>query len=410
MRGPLIVFSLLICTKEILSSPVTCSNYNTACDEVTDDLLDIMTGVETLEECRAVCLDQEDCNYFTYYDLNSSPLREACFTYRDCPSVHECHDCVSESKYCQTCGVERSGIIDENLLDFMTEVESEIDCKAQCISTPNCSYYTYFTAQDSHFPELCFLLSSLEDPVTVCPHCLTGPRDCQEEEPACQLEYEGKLSSSLLMTRSGVVNIVSSTGTQDCLLTALAVGGGGKGGEEQFLDYGGGGGSGYIEYFSGSLNKDTLDVTVGRSGEYSSVESRRGRKVLRAEAGVSGEGWGAGDGYSGGGGGCCNRPLHPGGTNGGDGDGERSDRGRGNGLDVSTLSFQHFSLTPGAGGANYTGGGGGGVLINNLGPEDWVVGQGEGWGGGGEGNTEGYKGQGHPGGPGVVIMEIRRKR
>ena len=405
MRGLSIVFFLCTFTGGTLSSPVTCSDYNTACDEVTEDLLDIMTRVQSVELCRQLCYDDSDCNYFTYYDANSSPLREACLTFRSCPSVHDCEDCVSESRNCETCGVGMSGIIDENLLDYRQDVQTERECKAACISVTGCSHYTYFTANHKEFPGLCFLLSSLIFPATDCESCLTGPVVCPEDY--CLLDYMGNLTDSVTVTQSGTVKIVTSTVPEDCLLTILAVGGGGSGGVEHFLDYGGGGGSGYLDYFSGSVTKARLTVTVGQSDENTTVEAGR-QGVVWALAGLAGEGWYGGDGYSGGGAACCGNTIHAGGTDGGDGEGESYNKGQGSHLDISTFSFQHFSLSPGAGGLHITGGGGGGVFINHLGPA-WLQGQGEGYGGGGEGSTDGYNGKGHPGAPGVVIMEVRKK-
>ena len=110
----------------IVSSPVSCSNTNTACDEEAGDLLDITTGVLSKEQCREVCLASADCNYFTFYHLHSSPLRKACLTFSRCLTVTECSDCVSESKYCQTCGEATSGVIEENLLDFLPALQSEL--------------------------------------------------------------------------------------------------------------------------------------------------------------------------------------------------------------------------------------------------------------------------------------------
>ena len=174
------------------TSPVTCSNYNTACEEKSGDLLDLTTGVLSEEQCRQVCLASTDCNYFTYYEASSSPLRQACLTFATCLAVTECTDCVSGNKYCQTCGAATSGIIDQNLLDFRLSLDSELECKAGCISTSNCSHYTYFTREDTEFPGLCFLLSHLLPPLTERPHCLTGPLDCSLARPACQLQYQAE--------------------------------------------------------------------------------------------------------------------------------------------------------------------------------------------------------------------------
>ena len=139
---------------------------------------------------RSVVRSVTDCNYFTYYNLHSSPLRQACLTFASCLTVTECSDCVSENKYCQTCGAATEGIIDQNLLDFRLEVESELECKAGCISTSHCSHYTYYTGEDSQYPGLCFLLTRLISPLTHCHHCLSGPLDCTVARTPCQLEYQ----------------------------------------------------------------------------------------------------------------------------------------------------------------------------------------------------------------------------
>ena len=96
------------------------------------------------------------------------------------------------------------------------------------------------------------------------------------------------------------MKIVTSTVPEDCLLTILAVGGGGSGGVKEYIRFGGGGGSGYLDYFSGSVTKARLTVRVGQSDENTTVEAGR-QGVVRALAGLAGEGWYGGDGYSGGG-------------------------------------------------------------------------------------------------------------
>ena len=64
-------------------------------------------------------------------------------------------------------------------------------------------------------------------------------------------------------------------------------------------------------------------------------------------------------------------PAFSGGSNGGNGPGEEA--GKGSGDDLSAYPMEHFTLTPGKGGAGLTNdrfcGGGGGVLVNGEGPE-----------------------------------------
>ena len=163
-----------------------------------------------------------------------------------------------------------------------------------------------------------------------------------------------------------------------------------------------------MEYFSGSLATPRLTVVVGGPGENSRVKTNQGELLVKARAGEAGQGWYGGDGYSGGAGACCGAADNPGGRDGGEGGGDLYNRGQGSGLDISSLSLTHFSLSPGAGGRHLTGGGGGGVLVNSLGPRV-EQGRGEGYGGGGEGNIYGLGrgGDVQSGASGVVIMEIR---
>ena len=165
-----------------LSSPVSCATNNTACDDVSDNLLDIYPGVGTIQLCRQICLDQAACNFFTYYGEDSFPLRRSCSTFTSCPSVHQCNHCVSEDKDCMACGENKVGPIDSNLLDFSDSVESEGECKMNCMAHPDCLYYTYFTEEDAEFPKFCFLLTELLEPVISCDSCMTGPRSCRITE------------------------------------------------------------------------------------------------------------------------------------------------------------------------------------------------------------------------------------
>ena len=111
-----------------------------------------------------------------------------------------------------------------------------------------------------------------------------------------------------------------------------------------------------------------------------------------------------GDGYSGGGGGCCHPFGYPGGSDGSDGgDFSSNTGGKGSGLDLGALNMTRFVLTPGKGGTHYSGsfgGGGGGILVNGEEPSGGRGYQAEGFGGGG---SRGYYGNGRPG---CVLIEV----
>ena len=54
---------LFLCVSEghfvrVDDSPVTCSTEGVKCDDIGDNMIDEVTPVLTLEECRQLCLDQ----------------------------------------------------------------------------------------------------------------------------------------------------------------------------------------------------------------------------------------------------------------------------------------------------------------------------------------------------------------
>ena len=169
-----------IATEVSGESPVTCASDNMACDTSHDNILDSIGGETTIEECRELCYDKDDCQFLTYLGLDSFPLKETCFLLRSCEETHSCTDCVSETKSCfQTCGTNIVGVIDDNNLATFVGVEMEGECREHCRTTSNCSYYTYFLEGDPN-SQLCIALSHLIEPLEHCDTCLTGPLECED--------------------------------------------------------------------------------------------------------------------------------------------------------------------------------------------------------------------------------------
>jgi len=163
-------------------SPVTCYSNNTACEAHEDNLLDTVGGVLSIEDCRLLCYDNDDCGFITYFGMDSFPLRGICQLFLSCDTVHPCSNCVSETRECyRTCGTNYSGRISENLLDAIPDVGQEVDCKSLCLSNKECTFYTYFLATDINSPFWCFLLSGIEEPIESCENCVTGPANCDGE-------------------------------------------------------------------------------------------------------------------------------------------------------------------------------------------------------------------------------------
>jgi len=383
-----LVFLNIYATLASKESPVTCASEGEACVIHNDSLLDEFKGVATVEECRQLCQDTEGCEYLTYFNASGDLFREVCYTFSSCEETYSCQNCASETEWCYAvCGKSFYGVIDNNLIDVVGDVDSESDCKDICISTVTCTYYTYFTEDDLH-SKACVLLSSLMEPFQNCDTCLTGAVDCKGFGD-CSLQYNGESHRSLMFTKPGLdINVTASP---LCQLRVLAIGGGGSGGS-------GGGGSGYIQFYSETFTSDTfIRLTVGDQSQSSSVTVNG--QTVTAAPGNSGFYQGT-DGYSGGGGYGSSSRGCDGGTDGVDGEDCIYDGGHGTRDDVTAYMMINFVLTPGAGGQYYKspggyyyGGGGGGVLVNGEGPQREYDRQGEGYVGGG-------------GLPGVILMEV----
>ena len=80
-----------------------CSSNETFCNPWTPPGNSLGQGDPSdKESCRQSCLEDPDCNYFTFVE----GLVSFCSLFRDCSSVLDCsflsaNDCVTEYKYCE---------------------------------------------------------------------------------------------------------------------------------------------------------------------------------------------------------------------------------------------------------------------------------------------------------------------
>ena len=381
----------------------TCSSEGVQCDHHGgSNLLDTVMHVAAVEECRQLCLQDEDCRYISYFDASAFPASNLCQLFSSCDSLTQCSGCVSENRNCfQTCGSNVVGSLDENVLELFPSIESEVKCKEKCLNNPECSFYTFFFPNDTVFYNYCFLLAELAPPAQPCTSCTTAPADCSAPAP-CRLSVAGAEHQQLLLNTSLATTAITVTGGGGgaCALTFLLVGGGGLG------TYAGGG-SGYLEYRAELQVAAGTEMTarVGDPGQ-ETLLSLGSRGTFTAAPGQDGEYNDGGDGYSGGGGYGDTGGKPNGGTDGGDGEGAGG--GAGSGADLATCSLAAWSLAAGAGGGylDSFGGGGGGVLVDGAGPGTggYPGGyQGQGYGGGGSGLTPSSINIGFQG---VILLEI----
>ena len=111
----LFLLAQILPRETLVGSPVSCNNHGVACD--ISDLIEIFAGVESIDLCGDICLEQTNCMFYTYYGAGSFPLQNVCFTFTACESVDQCDGCVSEGRGCSRCRFKKVGHVMYRILD-----------------------------------------------------------------------------------------------------------------------------------------------------------------------------------------------------------------------------------------------------------------------------------------------------
>lgn len=298
------IFLLPALTHAQLPNGACVSDY-VSCAITGDNLVGLVDGVSSAEECRQFCEETPDsCEFYSYFGPASYPFDDACLLFSNCTTLEQCTDCLTEDVECYFCAAAIEGHVGDNLIEIWDDVEDEALCEERCRSTSGCNFYTYHRSNSTLFTDTCFLLTDLEQPVLPCDGntCSSGSPDCKST--LCSfVNEEGILHPyGLVVNETEDIGIVR-IGSCPTSVLAVVVGGGGHG---TYPDYPpqAGAGSGYIQQaeLSGAVLPYTiLNAYVGDKGEYSSLTDASGN-VVRADKGGDSYSDG-GSGYSGGGGG-----------------------------------------------------------------------------------------------------------
>ena len=217
-----VLLSLLVTAASASGAPVTCSSEGVECEVREDNLIDAVMHVMSLEECRQMCLDQESCQFISYYDDSAAPVSHLCQMFGSCDTLTTCAHCATENMACYTyCGASLVGDLDENVQDLLTNIESEHDCKRSCLEAAGCSFYTFYFPNSTHFRDYCFLQTEFVGPAQPCDSCTTAPGDCSittttaapttttTTPPGCSLNMDGESSTSLMLTHVNQTSDIS---------------------------------------------------------------------------------------------------------------------------------------------------------------------------------------------------------
>ena len=201
-----------------------------------DNLIGIISGVASIEECKQYCLDSEtDCGTFTYYGQEGAPFLETCLLYTECYTLSPCQDCYTQElkDACSLfCNAPIEGLIGDNLIRVIGDIYEENSCVAECQAEDACLFYTYHPENSTVYKSTCFLLSFVSEPITYCDNntCSTGNSNCQDDNICGYIaDRKGAISNGLMINKIKQTSSVGMVRIGICpnpIPIAVAVGGG----------------------------------------------------------------------------------------------------------------------------------------------------------------------------------------
>ena len=331
-----------------------CSVEGMTCKFQDENLIGIIYGVTSSEECRMECENNStECRVYSYYGSAGAPFIDTCLLFKECLVLDPVEECFTEDLDCVIfCNAPVEGRLgSDNLIDIVADI-NEGDCEGLCDVEEQCKFFTFHFSNSTLYPSTCFLLSEILEPITACLEvdtCTSGSPNC--ENSLCGFLENGALApDGVLVTETKGIDLLTIGPCSAYPVLAVLVGGGGY-----WWIYGayGGAGSGYVKFqeLPSSQPFVQFEATVGSSQRQSTlatisdgssdvlVTALPGESVLNSNNG--------GNGYSGGGAACYTNGCSygDGGSDGGDGqDSENYRGGRGSGLDVRTIPLTHFDL------------------------------------------------------------------
>ena len=278
-----------------------CFTENTACKLDSSNLVGAYENIATVSECKAICQDELECQYFTFFSSSLIPsYHSMCYLFMYCQETMDFTGAISGVTGDCTCSLETEP--QDGSVVRVLYAENELDCRRSCGQEAECEFYTFLVPAND-----CKLLKNVssfgKSSVEV---YKTGPRDCASSNGLCSFALLDNFSDHAMMVNdSKSYSVDVRSGMMDCMINVSIVLVG-NGGDSSYPTsqacYSGGGGSGFVNQTVVSLNPPvTLDLSFGNSWSPGISVSVNDKNILNATKGGGGGRWEGGDGYSGGG-------------------------------------------------------------------------------------------------------------
>jgi len=142
-----------------------------------DDILDVSTGSLSVYDCQSKCGEMSGCNSFTWYTLQHPHYPTLCTLFSSTKSQEPCTECVSGPSSCTCSGEYGCDITEEDVLDTIANIATELECMGLCFEDRDCNMYTWFGV-GSTLEHVCFLFKNCYFYDYDCNDCFSGPPVC----------------------------------------------------------------------------------------------------------------------------------------------------------------------------------------------------------------------------------------
>ena len=131
-----------------------CFVEDLTCELENNNVIGIISGISTAEECKKECQDNSnDCKIYSYYGQGGIPFVETCLLFNACSILEPAVDCKTEDIECLGlfCNATVEGRLGENLIDFVADV-TMTECEDECEVNEQCQFFTYHQPNSTVYP------------------------------------------------------------------------------------------------------------------------------------------------------------------------------------------------------------------------------------------------------------------
>jgi len=153
----------------------TCLRANLTWSE--EFIYNLTFPVDSPDICQDKCNQDTSCKGFSWLTPSASLLPQACALFSFLGEELPCPDCVSGPPQCLCLQEGECESSQGNIIDVISEVESQETCSRLCVNEDGCYFFTYF-GEGNPLRNICILYSSCDILDEDCIDCTTGTVDC----------------------------------------------------------------------------------------------------------------------------------------------------------------------------------------------------------------------------------------